>query len=64
VVNLTRLAGAHASSVLHGANEKFSRRFQRLESLARERGIEIDEASLEALDALWDELKEEEQEHG
>ncbi|MFP3949156.1 MAG: nucleoside triphosphate pyrophosphohydrolase [Gemmatimonadota bacterium] len=60
VVNLTRLAGAHASTLLHGANEKFARRFERLEALARERDIDLDEASLEALDALWDELKAEE----
>ncbi|MDX1567974.1 MAG: nucleoside triphosphate pyrophosphohydrolase [Longimicrobiales bacterium] len=64
VVNLTRLAGAHASTVLHGANEKFARRFGRLEALAREREIDLDEASLEALDALWDELKAEERGRG
>lgn len=60
VVNLARLAGSHASTVLHGANEKFARRFARLEGLAREREIDMEDASLEALDALWDELKEEE----
>ena len=60
VVNLTRLAGAHATTVLHRANQKFRLRFERLEAMARQRGIRIDEAGLEALDGLWEELKNEE----
>lgn len=60
VVNLTRLTGVHATTALEGANRKFHARFQRLEALARERGIRIEEAGLEALDRLWDELKREE----
>lgn len=57
VVNLTRLAGVHASTALAGANRKFRDRFERLEALARERGIRLEEAGLEVLDGLWDELK-------
>ena len=57
VVNLVRLAGAHAGTALDGANRKFRHRFQRLEALARERGIILHEAGLEQLDALWDEIK-------
>ncbi len=57
VVNLTRLAGAHPITVLDRANKKFHRRFEALEALARERGIEIEEVGLDALDALWEELK-------
>lgn len=60
VVNLTRLAGAHATTALDRANRKFHTRFSRLEELARERGIRLEEAGLEALDVLWDELKREE----
>ena len=59
VVNLTRLAGAHATTALDRANRKFHRRFERLEALARERGIRIEEAGLEGLDGLWEELKRE-----
>jgi len=59
-VNLTRLAGAHPTTVLAAANRKFLRRFERLEVLARERGLVLAEAGLEVLDSLWDELKEEE----
>ncbi len=60
MVNVTRLAGLHAAVLLEGANAKFRRRFERLEALARERGVALGEASLEALDVLWDEAKEEE----
>jgi MazG family protein len=57
VVNLTRLAGAHALRALQRANAKFSRRFEQLEQLARERHVELGSASLEELDALWDDVK-------
>lgn len=60
VVNLCRKAGVHASIALDKANAKFERRFQRIEQLARERGIEVRRAGLEQLDALWDEAKREE----
>ncbi len=59
-VNLTRLSGVHALSALRRANRKFTTRFERLEMLARERGVILGEASLEELDALWDEIKESE----
>ncbi len=57
VVNLTRLAGSHALTALHSANAKFTRRFEALERLASERGVELRTAGLPALDALWDEIK-------
>jgi uncharacterized protein YabN with tetrapyrrole methylase and pyrophosphatase domain len=57
VVNLTRLAGSHPTTALDQANRKFRGRFERLETLARDRGIRLDEAGLEVLDALWEELK-------
>lgn len=57
VVNLTRLAGAHALGALQSANRKFTARFEALERLAAERGVALGEASLETLDELWDEVK-------
>jgi nucleoside triphosphate diphosphatase len=57
VVNLTRLAGAHALTALHAANAKFTRRFEALEELAAERGVVLEEAGLAELDRLWDEIK-------
>jgi nucleoside triphosphate diphosphatase len=57
VVNLTRLAGAHALTALHAANRKFTRRFESLEALAAARGMVLEDASLAELDRLWDEVK-------
>jgi uncharacterized protein YabN with tetrapyrrole methylase and pyrophosphatase domain len=57
VVNLCRKAGVHASIALDKANAKFERRFQEIERLARERGVDVANAGLEKLDALWDEAK-------
>ncbi|MCG6987436.1 MAG: nucleoside triphosphate pyrophosphohydrolase [Gemmatimonadetes bacterium] len=62
VVNLTRLAGAHSTVALERANRKFRRRFEALEALARKRGIHLESAGLEALDELWEELKQGEDE--
>ncbi|HET9984674.1 MAG TPA: nucleoside triphosphate pyrophosphohydrolase [Longimicrobiales bacterium] len=60
VVNLTRLAGTHAMGALQRANAKFMRRFESVERLARERGLEMGKASLEELDGIWNEVKAEE----
>lgn len=57
VVNLSRLAGAHALTALQRANAKFARRFQELERLASERGIGLEAADLDELEALWDDVK-------
>lgn len=59
VVNLCRKAGVHPALALDRANVKFARRFKRVEQLATERGLRVGEASLEDLDAIWDEVKEE-----
>jgi Protein containing tetrapyrrole methyltransferase domain and MazG-like (predicted pyrophosphatase) domain len=56
-VNLCRRAGVHASLALDRANDKFVRRFERVEQLAAERGVVMGEADLATLDALWDEVK-------
>ena len=57
VVNLCRKAGVHASIALDKANAKFERRFREIERLAKEREIDIGQAGLEKLDALWEEAK-------
>lgn len=57
VVNLSRLLGVHPTSALARANAKFSARFETLERLARARGVVMGDASLEELDALWNEIK-------
>src|SRR5688500_10289152 len=57
VVNLCRKAGVHAALALDRANAKFVRRFEGIERLAGERGIDVRSAGLEKLDGLWDEVK-------
>jgi MazG family protein len=57
VVNLCRKAGVHPALALDRANIKFSRRFGAVERLARERGLKVGEASLDQLDAIWNEIK-------
>jgi MazG family protein len=57
LVNWGRLLGVHPDTALRRANRKFESRFRRLEALAGERGIDIEGARLEMLDALWDEIK-------
>ena len=57
VVNLARLVELHAMTALRKANQKFSRRFRALENLAADRGLDLDGATLEQMDALWDEVK-------
>jgi MazG family protein len=56
-VNLSRKLGVDPRGALERANDKFRRRFEALEQLAERRGLELAAASLEALDALWNEVK-------
>jgi len=57
VVNLARRAGAHPTTALASANRKFQERFEAVERLAAERGLDMATAGLDALDAIWDEVK-------
>jgi uncharacterized protein YabN with tetrapyrrole methylase and pyrophosphatase domain len=57
VVNLCRKLAVHPSLALDKANVKFAARFQGIERLARERGIDVRTAGLEVLDGLWEEVK-------
>ena len=57
VVNVARKAGVAPGPALDRANRKFRARFEAVEALAAERGIELHSAGLERLDELWDEVK-------
>jgi MazG family protein len=57
-VNLCRKAQVHAAIALDRANVKFQRRFEQMEALASERGLQLSGTPLAELDALWDEVKE------
>ena len=56
-VNLARKLAIDPRAALERANEKFVRRFEGVERLAASRGLVMGQASLEQLDALWDEVK-------
>jgi MazG family protein len=57
VVNLARKAGIDPGTALDGANRKFRDRFEAVERLAEQRGVEVERAGLELLDGLWNEVK-------
>ena len=57
VVNLARKAGVQPGTALDRANRKFRDRFEAIEALCAERGIEVESAGLDTLDAMWDEVK-------
>lgn len=56
-VNVSRFLHVDAEQALTGSTDKFIRRFARVEELAKDRHIDLAAASLEELDALWDEAK-------
>ena len=57
VVNVARHLGVEPEAALRAATLKFRRRFEQVEVLARERGLVLQAAGLQALDALWAEVK-------
>jgi uncharacterized protein YabN with tetrapyrrole methylase and pyrophosphatase domain len=59
VVNLARKARVQPGPALDRANRKFRRRFEEMERLAAERGVDISSAGLQPLDELWNEVKQE-----
>jgi uncharacterized protein YabN with tetrapyrrole methylase and pyrophosphatase domain len=58
VVNLARKAGVQPEPALDRANRKFRDRFEAIERLAEARGMDLHGAGLEALDELWQEVKQ------
>jgi uncharacterized protein YabN with tetrapyrrole methylase and pyrophosphatase domain len=57
-VNLSRKLGVDPNQALALANAKFRYRFEEVERMARERGVEVGEATLDELDTLWEEVKQ------
>jgi MazG family protein len=58
VVNLARKAGVPPTTALDHANRKFRRRFESVEEVAQTRGLDLHDADLDQLDAIWDQVKE------
>ena len=57
LVNLARHVGADPESALRGTNAKFERRFAYIERALAAKGRSLEEATLEEMDALWNEAK-------
>lgn len=57
LVELGRRKGIKAAPALNAATERFLARFERMEALARERGLDFVSLSLDDKDDLWNEAK-------
>jgi tetrapyrrole methylase family protein/MazG family protein len=60
VVNVGRKLGIETEGALRAANDKFRRRFRRVERMVAERGVAIRDLDFATLDELWDAAKAEE----
>ena len=60
VVNLCRFMKIRPNVALHRANEKVKSRFQKLFTLAKERGIPVDKNHIREMNELWEEVKKSE----
>ncbi|MDI9611548.1 MAG: nucleoside triphosphate pyrophosphohydrolase [Acidobacteriota bacterium] len=59
-VNVSRFLGIDPETALQRSNRKFQRRFRYMESALKRRGRALKDASLEEMDALWEEAKDRE----
>lgn len=57
VVNVARHVGIDPELALRRAADKFRKRFEGVETLAKARSIDLKQAQLATLDELWDEVK-------
>ena len=56
-VNLLRLLGVDPESALSDGSQRFIRRFDAMEKLAKQEDRTLAGMDLEAMDALWDRVK-------
>src|SRR5437762_1102761 len=57
IANIARKLDVNAEEALQSANRKFMRRFESMERAVRSEGQNLDQLTLEQMDALWDEAK-------
>lgn len=57
LVNVARRLGVDSETALREANQRFYRRFARMETVCRERGINLGDLSFEEQNALWEDAK-------
>jgi len=57
IANIARKLDVNAEEALQSTNRKFIRRFESMESRVHGEGRNLDQLTLEQMDALWDEAK-------
>ncbi len=57
IANIARRIDVDGENALQGSNQKFIRRFEEVERRYRESGKQMEDVSLEELDAAWEEVK-------
>ncbi|MGZ5494629.1 MAG: nucleoside triphosphate pyrophosphohydrolase [Thermoanaerobaculia bacterium] len=57
IANIARRTGVNPEEALQSTNRKFIRRFEAMESAVRASGRNLDQLSLEEMDALWEQAK-------
>jgi len=57
IANIARKLDVNAEEALQSSNRKFTRRFRAMESKVHAAGRNLDQLTLEEMDALWDEAK-------
>ncbi|HJT16467.1 MAG TPA: nucleoside triphosphate pyrophosphohydrolase [Thermoanaerobaculia bacterium] len=57
IANIARKLDVNAEEALQAANRKFARRFEAMERAVRSEGRNLDQLTLEQMDARWDEAK-------
>ena len=57
IANIARKLGVNAEEALQSSNRKFTSRFESMERAVRSEGRNLDQLSLEQMDALWDQAK-------
>lgn len=64
LANLARFLRTPAEDALRGANDRFVRRFHRVEAALRAEGVPLSKATLEQMEGHWQSAKREEAEQG
>lgn len=57
LINYARIVGINPDSALERTNIKFISRFQKMEQLASDKNLKLEDLSLEEMDKLWEEVK-------
>lgn len=57
LINYARISGMNPDSALEKTNLKFINRFQEMEELARTQNLKLEDLTLEQMDVLWEQAK-------